>query len=68
MVSVKDKENQRKRKMELCIFGNGEGNEFLIKTAGGVMGDNWDKSLDDTEINYYSNSKALWHSELPKTV
>lgn len=46
----------------------GKGNEFLIKKACGVMGDNWDKSLDDTEMNCNSSSKALCHSELSKTV
>lgn len=32
------------------------------------MGDNWDKSLDDTEMNCNSSSKALCHRELSKTV
>lgn len=45
----------------------GKGNELLIKTACGVMGDNWDKSLDETEMNCNSNSKALWHGEWSET-
>lgn len=45
-----------------------KGNELPIKIACGVMGHNWDKSLDDTEMNCSSNSKAFCHSELSKRV
>lgn len=68
MVSVKEKGNQRKRWSYAFLETVGKGNELFIKTACGVMGDNWDKSLDDTEMNCNANSKALCHSELSKTV